>query len=68
MTTRSRFSIQFLTAGDTDEEGDLSEIIRCLLQWADYPLLASCDQQRQRFIHSPRLARNRRRRSCPPHG
>ena len=58
------FATQFLTAGDTDE-GDLSEIIRCLLQWADHPLLASCDHQRQRFVHSPRLARNRRRRPMP---
>ena len=58
----------FLTAGDTDE-GDLSEIIRCLLQWADHPLLASCDHQRQRFVHSPRLACNHRRRPCRPlHG
>jgi hypothetical protein len=57
----------FLTAGDTDE-GDLSGIIRCLLQWADHPLLASCVRQRQRFFHLPRLARNHRRRPFPPHG
>ena len=67
-STRQPVRDPFLTAGDTDE-GDLSEIIRCLLQWADHPLLASYDRQRQRFVHSPRLARNRRRRRpCPPHG
>ena len=63
------FATQFPTAGDTDtDEGDLSEITRCLLQWADHPLLASCDHQLQSSVHSPCLARIRRRRPCPPHG
>ena len=43
------FATQFPTASDTDE-GDFSEIIRCLLQWADHPLFASCDRQRQYFL------------------